>query len=219
MKSDYFTRDTIQQKASSFQMQLGRYARDFQKTFDPDQSALLVIDMQKYFLDPASHAFIPSAPAIVPGINRLIENFSKRRRPIIFTRHLNTPQNVKSLGTWWADYIKEKDPVSHIIGAFDPSAGIVLKKSQYDAFYQTDLEDILNRGKVRQIVITGVITHLCCETTARAAFIRGFDVFFTIDGTASHDEDCHFSTLLNLSHGFAVPVMVDDLISFIEAAE
>ena len=60
-------------------------------------------------------------------------------------------------------------------------------------------------------MIAGVLTHLCCETTARSAFVRGFKVFFTVDGTATYYEDFHRATLLNLSHGFAVPVLVDDI--------
>jgi len=120
--------------------QLGGYARDFRATFEPEKAALLVIDMQKYFLESSSHAGLPSAPAIVPGINRLIGEFSKRNRPIIFTRHLNTKQNVKCLGTWWADYIKENDPSSEIIDDFETSTGIILKKSQYDAFYETEID-------------------------------------------------------------------------------
>lgn len=55
------------------------------------------------------------------------------------------------------------------------------------------------------------MTHLCCETTARSAFIRGFDVFFTIDGTATYNEDFHFGTLYNLAHGFAVPLLIDEI--------
>jgi isochorismate hydrolase len=216
MSDRYFTADSIDKKARALLEQLGGYARDFRGTFEPDKAALLVIDMQKYFLEPSSHAGLPSAPAIVPGINQLIAEFSKNNRPIIFTRHLNTNQNAGCLGTWWADYIKEDDPASEIIDDFDTSMGIILKKSQYDAFHETELELILHDNGIEQVVITGVMTHLCCETTARTAFVRGFDVFFTIDGTASHDEGCHLSTLLNLSHGFATPVIIQDLLAFMK---
>jgi isochorismate hydrolase len=57
------------------------------------------------------------------------------------------------------------------------------------------------------------MTHLCCETTARSAFMRGFEVFFTIDGTATYNEEHHWAALLNLAHGFATPVLVDEVVS------
>lgn len=216
MSDPYFTTESIQKKAAAFLDQLGSYARDFKATFTPENSALIVIDMQKYFLNPSSHAFIPSAPAIIPGIQKLIEESRRLNRPVIFTRHLNTPQNVASLGRWWADFIKEDDPLSEVIDEFDSSKGTILKKSQYDAFYNTDLEQKLRDQNIKQIVICGVMTHLCCETTARSAFVRDFDVFFTIDGTATYDEVLHFSTLLNLSHGFACPVIVQDMVDLIK---
>jgi len=49
--------------------------------------------------------------------------------------------------------------------------------------------------------------------TARSAFMRGFEVFFTIDGTATYNEGFHQATLLNLAHGFAKPVLVSELLA------
>jgi len=60
--------------------------------------------------------------------------------------------------------------------------------------------------------VCGVMTHLCCETTARSAFIRGFKTYFTIDGTATYNEQFHMASLINLSHGFAIPVLIDDIV-------
>jgi isochorismate hydrolase len=56
------------------------------------------------------------------------------------------------------------------------------------------------------------MTNLCCETTVRSAFVHGFECFFTVDGTAAPSERFHVSTLLNLSYGFAVPVLVEELV-------
>ena len=77
----------------------------------------------------------------------------------------------------------------------------------------------LQRKKVKQVVITGVLTHLCCETTARSAFMRGFEVFFTIDATATYNKDFHISTLLNLSHGFALPVLTQEVLHLLNGEE
>jgi len=212
MKARYFTKETIHEKAREMKERIHLAVGDSGREFRPSRSALLIIDMQRYFLEEQSHACLPAAPAIIPGILRLIERFDTRGRPIIFTRHLNTPENAMMLGEWWSDTIKEEDSLSEIIGDFEISKGEVITKSQYDAFHETTLEDTLRKESVTQLVICGVMTHLCCETTARTGFVRGFEIFFTIDGTATANEDFHVATLLNLAHGFASPVLVDDLI-------
>ncbi len=92
-----------------------------------------------------------------------------------------------------------------------PDAPVVIK-SQYDAFYKTNLLQLLKNDKIKQVVITGVMTNLCCETTARSAFVRGFEVLFVVDGTATQNELMHRATIINLAYGFAVPVRTQDLI-------
>lgn len=179
--------------------------------FTPGKTALLVLDMQRYFLDPDSHAHVPGAAGIVPRIRRLAALFSERHLPVIFTRHLNTPENGGALALWWNDLIREEDPLSEITTDLDTSIGIVLRKSQYDAFYNTNLEKRLKAEGIERVIVTGVMTHLCCETSARAAFVRGFEVTFPVDGTATYDENFHLATLLNLSHGFATLTFVEDV--------
>jgi isochorismate hydrolase len=115
------------------------------------------------------------------------------------------------MATWWRDTITVDDPLSAIISDFDFSNRFVLSKNQYDAFYRTSLEEILHKKGVAQLVISGVMTHLCCETTARSAFVRGFEVFFVIDGTATYNENHHMASLLNLAHGFATPVLTNEI--------
>jgi isochorismate hydrolase len=175
------------------------------------KSALLVLDMQLFFLDENSHAFVPSGPAILPGIQRLVSVFEEKKRPVFFTRHLNSPTDAGMMSSWWQDLILETEPASRIVPQLDGHNRVVICKGQYDAFYKTDLESRLHSAGVTQVVITGVMTHLCCETTARSAFIRGFEVFFTIDGTATYNEQFHRATLINLAHGFAKAVLVDEI--------
>lgn len=121
------------------------------------------------------------------------------------------------MGTWWRDLITIENPLSAIIPEFDYSHRMLLRKNQYDAFHETSLEEILLRKNVSQVVISGVMTHLCCETTARSAFMRGFEVFFLVDGTATYNQDHHLATLLNLSHGFAKPVLTTEIQAALQA--
>jgi isochorismate hydrolase len=124
------------------------------------------------------------------------------------------------MSRWWKDLIMENSPLSNITDDIDLSKGIVLKKRQYDAFYKTGLKEILISENIEQCVITGVMTHLCCETTARSAFVNGFEVFFTVDGTATYNDNFHKASILNLAHGFAEPVEVKNLLKgFIQKNE
>ena len=182
-------------------------------------SALLVLDMQNFFLDPSSHAYVPSAEAIIPNIQTLIDSYVNAGSMVVFTRHLNTPQDAGMMATWWRDTITSDSPLSLIVDAFDLPNSTVLEKSQYDAFYNTGLERMLHQNNVSQVVICGVMMHLCCETTARSAFVRGFEVFFTVDGTATYNLDYHMASLLNLSHGFAMPILVEEVRSEFEKKE
>lgn len=214
-KELYFTPETLSAKADAL-LQLTPQRRKPPVPFSPAQAALLALDMQTYFLDVASHACVPSAAAILPGVRALAEAFAARRRPLFFTRHLNTEQNAGQMAVWWRDLLTADHPFSQISPEFDLSAGIVVHKPQYDAFYATSLEEQLRASKVSQVVICGVMTHLCCETTARSAFGRGFQVFFCADGTATYTEAFHRATLLNLAHGFATLVKVADILEALE---
>ncbi|MBI5935583.1 MAG: isochorismatase family protein [Chloroflexi bacterium] len=208
----YFTVETIVSKSREMLDALSSLSsRHADITFRRERSALLVLDMQEYFLRPASHAFIPSALAILPNLQLLISNYRSSNLLIIFTRHVNTNADAAMMSRWWRDVIRADALDSVISPALDSSAGITIEKSQYDAFYKTSLEEVLRSRGVEQVVITGVMTHLCCETTARSAFVRGFEVFFCVDGTATYTEAFHRASLLNLSHGFAVPVLSADV--------
>ena len=198
MKQLYFTDKNIDKKSRDFLSEL----KNIRKIeFLPSKSALLILDMQRFFLDESSHACIPSASAIISPINQLIEKYTKKNLPVIVTRHINTEKNAKLMGRWWRDFIKEDDPLSEIISELRTQEAKIIRKTQYDAFCNTDLEKYLTDKDVKQIVITGVMTHLCCETTARSAFMRGFEPFFPLDTTATYNENFHRASFLNLSDG------------------
>lgn len=215
-KERYFTRKSLPQKSHALLAVIKEFRQEHQRAFLPDASALLILDMQGYFLAKSSHAYIPSAPAIIPGIIELCNAYRVKSLPTIFTQHVNSSQDAMLMATWWRELIHPEDPRSAIISQFRTDGTIIIKKSQYDAFYKTELEELLKARSVKQLVICGVMTHLCCETTARSAFVRGFEVYFTIDGTATYNERFHRAALLNLAHGVATPVLIEEIRAALE---
>ncbi|MEM2943911.1 MAG: isochorismatase family cysteine hydrolase [Methanomassiliicoccales archaeon] len=214
------TSNIINQKADKWLEILTPYLRDYRReaiTFKPENSALLVIDMQRFFLDPHSHAYMPDAVEIIDNIRRLLRAYRDLFLPIIFTRHaLLQFEDPGAAGRWWRDVLYEQDEMSSIVEELKPLPHeIVVRKTRYSAFRMTNLDSILKDLGVTQVVITGVMTHLCCETTARDAFIRDYDVFFVIDATATSSEDLHIASLKTLSDGFALPVKTDEVISWL----
>ena len=93
---------------------------------------------------------------------------------------------------------------------------LVVQKPRYDAFLRTTLEDDLRARGVSTVVTTGMITNCCVDTTARSAFMRGFDVLVLGDcvATFAEERDLHEASLRNLAQLFAV---VADAATFEEA--
>jgi len=205
MKTEYINKESIDNVLDDIITELRHLPKRMPFDLSASKTALLVLDMQKYFLQPTSHAYIPSSGAIIPRINDLIRVFREINRPIIFTRHLNDEQNAGLMSVWWKDLIRSDNSLSEIDDDLAHEGMTLINKSQYDAFYETDLEKILHEQGIEQLVVCGVMTHLCCETTIRSAFVRGFQCFFPIDGTAAYNLDQHRSTFINLSHGFTIP--------------
>ena len=214
IKDLYFTPGTIEKKSTQMMENLSRLGLiHTKKNIDFSKTALLVLDMQNYFLKKESHAFIPSAPAIITGIKKLIDIFTNQKLQIIYTRHINMQETAGGMGFWWKELIDKNSPMSLIIKEINLKIGEVILKERYDAFWNTQLDELLNKKNIQQVIITGVMTHLCCETTARSAFMRDYQVLFAVDGTATYLEDMHVASLLNLSHGFAIPTLISEIIA------
>jgi nicotinamidase-related amidase len=183
-----------------------------------ENSALLIIDMQNYFWG--------ITEGIVPNLKRLIEACRRAGLPVIYTQHgYNNPgEESGMLGEWWDDPIIVGTKNWEFIPEIAPMAGEkIISKMRYSAFYDTDLSSHLESHLIKNVIIGGVMTNLCCETTARDAFVRDYRVFFLTDGNATVSEEYHAATLTNLAYGFAYlkkcSEIVDELNSLPESLE
>jgi nicotinamidase-related amidase len=201
----YVTKENIVTRAEGWLEKVRPYNRH-EMQLNAAKSVLLVIDMQKFFLDPASPAFMGSGAAILPTVKRLVDTFRQAGHPVIFTQHVHHPNDLDSgiMGWWWAEKCLEGSPESEIHPELAPRPeDKVVQKHRYSAFYNTDLETVLRCLKVEDIVVTGVMTNMCCESTARDAYYRDYRVLFAADGTGAVTEEMHLASLMNLAFGFA----------------
>ena len=211
----YVTPENLQSKTCAWLQRIRPY-NQHEMRLNVAASALLVVDMQMFFLDAASPTFACGGVAILPTVNSLLDAFRRANRPVIFTRHVHHPNHLDSgiMGWWWQGMCLEGSPESEIHPELAPAPGDkVVFKHRYSAFYNTDLETVLRCLKVEDLVMSGVMTNMCCESTTRDAYYRDYRVFFLADGTGTISEEMHLASLLNLAYGFAYVTTCDAILA------
>jgi ureidoacrylate peracid hydrolase len=196
---------------------------EHQMKLNPKKAALLVIDMQNDFIKKGSMVYTPRAEAIVPNLKKLLSACRKAKIPIIYTAHVHQDPKVDGGMTaeWWPELRDKKVLVAGSKGAEIHSeiaprpSDKIIYKHRYSAFYNTDLEITLRGLGVTNLIISGVMTNICCESTTRDAFFRDFRIFFLADGTGSIDDDLHLCTLRALAYAFAYVTTVEEIIKTI----
>ncbi len=201
----YVTPESLEEKAQLWLEKIEPF-NQHRMQLNKEKSALLVIDMQRFFLEPDSSTFTCGGLAILPTLKRLIAVFREAGRPVIFIRHVHHPDRLDAgiMGWWWEGMCLEGSPESEVHHDIAPlPKEKVILKHRYSAFYNTDLETILRCLKIEDLVVSGIMTNMCCESTVRDAYYRDYKVFFLADGTGSINEEMHLASLLNLAFGFA----------------
>jgi len=201
----YVTIENIELKTQAWLRQIQPF-NQHEMQLNAASSALLVVDMQRFFLDADSPTFTCGGLAILPRVKNLLGTFRRAGRPVIFSQHVHHPGDLDSgiMGWWWEGKCLEGSPESEIHPELAPLPGEkVVPKHRYSAFYNTDLETVLRCLKIEDLVIAGVMTNMCCESTARDAYYRDYRVFLPADGSGSINEEMHLASLLNLAFGFA----------------
>jgi isochorismate hydrolase len=185
--------------------------RERKAMIDPKHTALLVIDLQNFF-----HRIIQP---VLRNILKVIQSCRQKNVPILFTQHGHTKQASDGgvLGKWWGELIIDGTEDWKFISeiSLDPKDKVIPKK-RYSAFFKTDLDTTLRSRGIQDLIISGVMTNLCCETTARDAFMRDYRVFFLIDGTATGKSELHLATLKNLGFGFAYLITCDEFVQMLK---
>src|SRR3990167_1980861 len=183
---------------------------------DPQWSCLLVVDVQNDFVSPRGSAAqrgddVSAAQAMVPRLVRLIEEARRISLPVVYikTTHsewTDTPswlyrksqENTLSTcreGSWGAEFFDGISPL--------PQERVVIKH-RYSAFINTDLHTVLNAKGIQSVLVTGVATNVCVETTARDAYMYDYYVTLVEDCAAAYDPKLQKNTLENIRRHFGL---------------
>ena len=182
-------------------------AEPFDFPFDPATTGLVVIDMQRDFMEAGGFGEtlgndVSLLRAIIPATARLIAGFRDAGLPVIHTRECHKPDlsdlpDAKRNRGNPSLRIGDAGPMGRILIAGEPGADIipelypiagevVIDKPGKGAFYGTDFGAILHAKGLRQLIFAGVTTEVCVQTTMREANDRGYDCLLARDATESY---------------------------------
>ena len=187
-----------------------------------DNAALVVIDVQKGFQEESWGR--RNNPDAEQNIAALIDAWQPTGRPVVFVRHdspadSRSPLRVGHRGNNFQDFVEAR------LGK-GPGPDLLVTKSVNSAFYgEPDLDVWLKEAGIKQLVVTGIQTNMCNETTARMAGNLGYEVFFPLDAMHTFDlegpfgwtlsaDDLSRATAVSLQGGrFAKVVTTKELLS------
>ena len=197
---------------------------------DPFRKALIVVDMQNAYCHEqgslARQGFDVSACRNVIGnVKKILETFRKETLPVIFL-YLAFEKDYRDGGAMaheiWP-FFKEKDGLldgtwdAAIVDELMPLADeVVIRKTRYSGFSGTNLDYRLRYMGVETLIICGVTTNICVESTVRDAFHLGYKVVLISDGTAEIDEERYRASLKTMEYAFGKVITTEQLASFLE---
>ena len=191
---------------------------------DPKYAALVVVDVQNDFVSPQGSAAkrgedVGAAMAMVPNLIRLIDEGRRVGLTIVYIRTTHsewtdTPSwiyrssqrsglNTCREGTWGAELYEGIVPL--------PSERVVIKH-HYSAFINTDLNTVLKARGIQSVLVCGVATNVCVETTARDAYMFDYYVTMIDDCSAAYEPKLHMGTLDNMRRHFGLVASSGEII-------
>ena len=194
---------------------------------DPGKTALVVVDMQNAFMLPAvAHALCPMAERIVPNINRLAGAVRETGGCVVF---IKTTCRADTIDTWstYFDLASPERAHKRISALTAGSLGhqlwptldlrpqdLIVEKTRFSAFIEgsSDLAQILRGRGLDTVIVTGTVTNVCCESTARDAMMLNFKTIMVTDGNAAATDEEHNASLASFYLFFGDIMPTDMLI-------
>lgn len=166
---------------------------------DPKTTALLVIDMQADFYAPEGGVAkrakkVGKMQSVAKKIDQFIVQVGDKIGLLVFTKYISgkgiTPANLKKVAEKenYSLMCEKGSGQEEISGIKIPPNAIVIEKPHYDAFAYTNLLTLLKNKDIKTVLVTGVRTEVCVDSTAKRAASEGFDTFILSDLVATYDD-------------------------------
>ncbi|WJH32663.1 cysteine hydrolase [Paenibacillus sp. CC-CFT747] len=196
--------------------------RMVKENLKPEKTAVIVVDVQNDYCHPEGACArrgndVSGVKAMMPNLHELLRAARSQDVPVIFiqtfheratdsaawtVRSDGRSGDVCRTGTWGADFF-EVTPLPD---------DIIVNKHRYSAFINTRLDSVLRTLKVETLVMTGVSTNVCVESTARHGYMLDYNIAFVADACAAFSRDAHNMTLENIDGFFGSVVTTEELI-------
>ncbi|MCC7633949.1 isochorismatase family protein [Stenotrophomonas rhizophila] len=180
----------------------------------PERVALLVHDMQRYFLAAFTPEAAPLAPAVA-NIARLLTHCRARGIPVFYTAQRgNQDRRDRGLqADLWGPGMSATEAHETIIEAVAPVEGDhVLVKHRYSAFQRSNLETLMRARGRDQLLVTGVYAHIGCTATVAEGFQRDIESFIAADAVADFSRADHDLALHWIARTCGVPMTTGQLL-------
>ena len=203
---------------------------DLVQQLDKSKTAMIVVDMQNAFLSEEGSMTlggmdITDLKKTVAPVVRLVDTCHEANVPVIFTRYV-LRADYKDAGLRSERRAEFRRINSLVTGTWDveldPSMDAqpedyILDKTRYSSFYNTSLEVILRGLQVDTLIVCGVTTEICVESTIRDAYFRDYKIFVPEDAVAAMDAERHEGTLKTIRYGFGTVASSEAVIKALEA--
>ena len=198
------------------------------ENLDPAKTALVVVDMQNAFMLPGvAHALCPMAEKIVPNINRLAQTVRETGGTVVWIKTTFRGDALQSWSTYF-EMVSPQHGAKRVEALTAGSKGhqlwdslevraqdLIVEKNRFSAFIQgsSDLAEILRARGLDTILVTGTVTNVCCESTARDAMMLNFKTIMVSDGNAAVTDADHNASLCAFYLTFGDVMSTDMLIA------
>ncbi len=204
------------------------------ESYDPSSTALLVVDMQNHFVAEGGLSEVPVARGIVANINRLATAFREAGAPVVWVYSTFTHEGRAAWDMFFTNFIapeRVRDARAGLMEgnwghAFFPELDIAdddlrVTKDRFSALAEgaSDLDEELRARGVDTVVVTGTMTNVCCDSTARDAMMRDYRAVLVDDANAARTDDAHVSALTTFASVFGDVLSTDEVIGELERAD
>ncbi|ANS76591.1 isochorismatase [Paenibacillus yonginensis] len=196
--------------------------KTLQELVTDKKAAVVIVDVQNDYCHPEGSlgqrgADVSGVAEMMPNLHRLLDSARAHEVPLIFIqtfhedatdseawreRSAGNSAQVCRKGSWGAEFFE-----------VEPAAGeIIVNKHRYSAFINTRLDTVLRTLGIETLIMTGVSTNVCVESTARDGYMLDYHIVMLKDACASYSREAHDMTMTNISGYFGTVTDTSEVI-------